>query len=269
MTKDTRVLVTGAGTGIGRGIATEFARQGASVVFHYNDPHDQLEADLRTIRDSGGRAEAVRADFRDIAQVLRLAKEAIGLLGGIDVLINNAGITFNAPLEQITPQQFDTVFNVNVRAMLFMCQAVVSAMPAGSSIINLGSGHAFQGMREHAIYAGTKGAIVSMSRALAAELGPKSIRVNVIAPGHVVVENHALTDPDLDVDAIARCLPIGRVGQPADIAKLAIFLASADAGYITGQTFVIDGGQTAVMAASDSFRYPIKQQWGRRYVSKS
>ena len=263
-----RVLVTGSDTGIGRGVALEFAREGAAVALHY--PHDEsgARAVVDEIRRAGGKAEAFRADFNDIAQVKGLAAQAIAFLGGLDVLVNNAGITVNIPFEQVTVEQFDTLYNVNIRGMFFATQAALPAMVAQGQgvVINLASVHAFSGMTEHTVYAGTKGAIVAFTRVLALEMAPKGIRVNAIAPGWILVENHLKALVDFDEAASARTIPAGFIGQPSDVGRLAIFLASDDARYIIGQTLIFDGGQTAIMPQTGDFREPRKEQWGRGYV---
>ena len=168
----------------------------------------------------------------------------------------------------MTPAQYDTLLNVNVRSMYFLTQAATPLMveQGKGSVINLTSVHAYQGMHEHSVYATTKGAIVAMTRQLAVELGPKKIRVNAIAPGCIVVENYALASPEMDLDGIAYQLPVGHVGTPTDIANLAMFLASDEARFITGQTYVIDGGQLAVMGSTDAFHNASGEQWGARYV---
>ena len=266
--KGKRVLVTGSGIGIGRGIALAFARQGADVAFHFVHETVTVESAVEEVRSNGGKARAFAADFTDLTQTQRLARDAIDFLGGIDVLINNSGITMNRPFEQITPEQYETLYQVNVRAMFFVTQTAVPTMSeqGGGVVINIASVHAFQGLHEHSIYAGTKGAVVAFSRALAVELGPKHIRVNSIAPGPIVVEKHAQFDPPFDADKMARGLPVGRVGNVEDVARLALFLASDQASFMTGQTYVIDGGQTAVMAQSEAFRTPLPRRLGRQYV---
>ena len=169
-----RVLISGSGTGIGVGVALAFARQGADVALHYSHSKAGAKVAVKEARKIGVRAEAFGADFNEVDQVLGLARDAIDFLGGIDVLVNNAGITMNRPFEQVTVDQFDTLYNVNIRAMFFLTQATVEDMVrrGSGSVINLSSIHAFHGMTEHSVYAGTKGAIVAFTRELALELGP-------------------------------------------------------------------------------------------------
>ncbi len=261
-----RVLVTGAGTGIGRGVALEFAAEGAAVALHYSHSDAGARSAVDEIRGAGGRAEAFGADFNDVEQARDLAGRAIEFLGGLDVLVNNAGITMNRPFEQVTPAQFDTLYNVNVRAMFFLTQAALPALPAGGAIINLASNHAFFGMTEHTVYAGTKAAITAYSRVLALELGPRGIRVNCIAPGWILVENHLKVMGDVDREAAGKNIPAGLVGEPRDIGRLAVFLASDEARYIVGQTIMVDGGQNCIMPNTGDFRVKRAEQWGRGYA---
>jgi glucose 1-dehydrogenase len=267
--KGKRVLVTGSGTGIGQGVALEFCREGADVVFHYSHSRDgALAAVEQARREGAAKVTTLAADFRQKDAAARLGREAIDFLGGLDVLVNNASITMNRNFEEVTPEQFDTLYNVNIRAMFFLTQAVVPSMrrQGGGVVINTSSIHAFEGYQEHTVYAGTKGAIVAFTRVLAVELGPLGVRVNGIAPGAVEVENHHKIFPDYNREAFGRMLPCGFVGQPADIAKVAVFLASEDARYIVGQTLIVDGGTTSWMPFAEGFRQPMGVQFGQGYV---
>jgi NAD(P)-dependent dehydrogenase (short-subunit alcohol dehydrogenase family) len=263
-----RVLVTGAGTGIGKGVALEFAKEGADVVLHYTHDGEDVQSALATIQAGGRRALAVQADFRDLQQARNLVSRAVDFLGGLDVLVNNAGITMNKPFLEVTPEQFDTLYDVNVRGMFFITQAAVPTMLAQGqgAVINLASVHAFAGMTEHTVYAGTKAAIAAFTRVLALEMAPKGVRVNAIAPGWILVENHLKVLTDFDPVAAGQTIPAGFVGQPQDIGRLAIFLASDDARYIVGQTLVADGGQLAIMPNTGDFRERRQEQWGQGYV---
>jgi NAD(P)-dependent dehydrogenase (short-subunit alcohol dehydrogenase family) len=263
-----RVLVTGAGTGIGRGVALAFAAAGADVVLHYSHSSAGVQTAVASIHANGGRAAAIQADFNDLAQVQQLCPRAIEFLGGIDVLVNNAGITMNKPFLEVTPEQFDTPYQVNLRGMFFATQSAAATMveQGHGVVINLTSVHAYAGMTEHTVYAGTKAAIVAFTRVLALELAPKGIRVNAIAPGWILVENHLKVLTDLDQTAAGQTIPVGFIGEPADIGHLALFLASDESRYIIGQTIVIDGGQLAIMPLTGDFREPRKEQWGQGYV---
>lgn len=263
-----RVLVTGAGTGIGRGVALEFAAEGAHVVLHYSHSGDGAKTAVEEIQAGGGTATALQADFDSLDDVAQLADEATTFLGGLDVLINNAGITTNAPFEEIKPEQFDRLYNVNVRAAMFLAQHCLPALEANrpSAIINLTSVHALHGMTEHSIYAGTKGAIVAYTRELSIELAQKGVRVNAIAPGWIIVENHYKIIGDLDLEKAAHDIPAGFVGEPRDVGRLAIFLASDESRYVIGQTIVIDGGQMNIMPNTGDFRERRTWTFGQGYV---
>jgi NAD(P)-dependent dehydrogenase (short-subunit alcohol dehydrogenase family) len=264
-----RVLVTGSGTGIGRGVALEFCREGADVVFHYSGSREGAIAAVEQARREGAKkVTAIHADFRRTEATAQLAQEAAAFLGGIDILVNNAGITMNLPFENVTPEQFDTLFGVNIRAMYFLTQAVVRTMlPRGAGVIvNTSSIHAFEAYPEHTVYAATKGAINSFTRVLAIELAPRGIRVNAVVPGAVEVEAHHKIFPDYNAAEAGKAIPIGFVGQPSDIARVVLFLASDNARYIVGQTLIVDGGTTSWMPFGDGYRQPMGGQFGRGYV---
>ncbi len=263
-----RVLVTGAGTGVGTGIAQAFADAGAAVAVHYSHSAAGATALVDKLRAAGGKAEAFAADFNELESTRQLADRAIEFLGGIDVLVNNAGITMNRPFEKVTPEQFDALFHVNIRAMFFLTQAVVPTMAVGGggAVINISSVHAYAGITEHTVYAATKGAIVSFTRTLSLELSTKNIRVNAIAPGGVVVENHFKAIKNHDPIAFGQKIPAGFMAEPMDIGHLAVFLASDKARYFYGQTLVCDGGQLAYMPFTPDFHEPITDQFGRGYV---
>ena len=262
-----RVLVTGSGTGIGREIALEFSRCGAAVALHYAHSDQGAASAVDEIRRGGGKAEAFQADLAQLDPTRQLAAQALDFLGGMDVLINNAGITMNRPFDAVTPEQYDTLYGVNVRAPYFLTQATLSELEAGGgAVINVTSIHAYEGMREHTVYAGTKGALVAYTRTLAIELAPRGVRVNAIAPGAVYVPNYDRAMPDYDVDAAGKDIPVGFVGKPLDIARVAVFLASDDARFIVGQTLVADGGTISWMPFHDGFRQPLNVQFGQGYV---
>lgn len=263
-----RVLVTGSGTGIGREIGLEFARQGAAVAFHYAHSDRGAASAVNEILAAGGKARAFKAEFTDVTQVQSLAAQAVEFLGGLDVLVNNSGITMNMPFEKVTPQQFDTLYQVNVRGQFFLTQAALPALLKGNSpaVVNLTSVHAFEGMAQHALYAGTKGAIVAYTRSLAIELAPRGIRVNGIAPGAVPVENWSKSGLEMDASAFGDAIPAGFAGTPLDIARVAVFLASDEARYILGQTLIVDGGTTSWMPFNNGFKQSFDAQFGRGYV---
>ena len=266
-----RVLVTGAGTGIGRGIALGFARAGAAVAVHYSSSPAGAEAVVREIVEAGGKAAAFQADFGQMEPLQSLARAAVAFLGGLDVVVNNAGITMNRPFAQTTIAQFDLLYAVNVRAPYFLTQALMPELEkSGGVVINISSIHAYEGYTEHSVYAGTRGAIVSFTRQLAIELGPRGVRVAGIAPGAVPVENHFKSTPGVDVEQAIRdvgnTIPCGFAGTPADIAGVALFLASDAGRYIVGQTLIVDGGTTSWMPFGEQFKEPMTAQFGKGYV---
>ena len=267
-----RALVTGSGTGIGRENALEFARAGADVALHYSHNGDGAFSAVDEIRRMGHRAEAFKADFNDLTQVQSLAEQALKFLGGVDCLVNNAGITLNRPFFSVTPEQFDTVYNVNIRAQFFLTQSIAQDMLQRShgTICNLTSIHGIAGAPEHSVYAGTKGAIIAHTRSLAVELAHKGIRLNAIAPGWVTVENYYENIPGFnDTDAAKAAsekVPLGRSGTKLEIAKLAAFLCSEESGYIVGQTIVADGGTSSMMSLISDFRTPSTARFGKGYV---
>jgi NAD(P)-dependent dehydrogenase (short-subunit alcohol dehydrogenase family) len=267
-----RTLVTGSGTGIGREIALEFARCGADVALHYSHNGDGAFSAVEEIREMGRQAEAFKADFNDLEQVRSLGEQTLNFLGGVDCLVNNAGITLNRPFFSVTPEQFDTVYDVNIRAQFFLTQVIAQDMlkHGGGTICNITSIHGICGAPEHSVYAGTKGAIIAHTRSLAVELAHKGIRINAIAPGWVTVENYYENIPGFnDADAVkvaAEKIPLGRSGQKVEIAKLAVFLCSDQSGYIVGQTIAADGGTSALMSLISDFRAQSTAKFGKGYV---
>ncbi len=267
-----KALVTGSGTGIGREIALEFAREGADVVLHFAHSDTGAKSAVGEIQGMGRKAAAFRANFGDVDEVVALGDSALEFLGGVDCLVNNAGITFNKPFAKVTREQFDQMYHVNIRAQFFLTQRIAAEMEkhGGGAVCNLTSIHGVQGAPEHSVYAGTKGAIIAYTRSLAVELGHKGIRVNAIAPGWVTVENYynvlpGFNEEDAKKDAAAK-VPLGRAGVPLDIAKLAVFLCSDDAGYILGQTIVADGGTTSLMSLISDFRNESSASFGKGYL---
>jgi NAD(P)-dependent dehydrogenase (short-subunit alcohol dehydrogenase family) len=220
----------------------------------------------------GRRAEAFSANFDVVDEVVALGAAAIEFLGGVDCLVNNAGITFNKPFLKVTREQFDMMYHVNIRAQFFLTQQVVEDMltHGGGAVCNVTSIHGVQGAPEHSVYAGTKGAIVAYTRSLAVELAHKGIRVNAIAPGWVTVDNYFTVLPGFNIEdakkAAAEKVPVGHYGLPLDIAKIAVFLCSDDARYIIGQTLVADGGTTSLMSLISDFRSESTARFGTGYL---
>ncbi len=270
--KGKNVLVTGAGTGIGRGIALEFAREGANVVFHYGQSAEGANAGVQEAKALGVKAVAFKADFSNMEEVLKLGDEAIGFLGQVDILVNNSGITLNKPFFKVEVAQYEKLYDVNMRAQFFLTQKIGQNMlgHGGGAVCNITSIHGVSGAPEHAVYAGTKGAIIAYTRALGVELAHKGIRVNAIAPGWVAVENHAKAMAGYDIEnqkkAAYNAVPAGFYGLPADIGRLAIFLCSAEARYIIGQTIICDGGTTSLMSLISDFRTESAARFGAQYL---
>jgi glucose 1-dehydrogenase len=267
-----KTLVTGSDTGIGHEIGLEFARQGADVVFHYVQDDSGVKDAIKEVHSLGRMATAFQADFNVLDQVTRLADLAGEFLGGVNCLVNNAGVTMNRPFLKVTPEQFDKMFHINFRGQYFLTQRVVEDMlkRGGGVICNMSSVHGLQGVPEHSVYAGTKGAIIAYTRSLAVELAYRGIRVNAIAPGWITVENYFKCIPgftkEMADEAGYATIPVARCGEPLDIARLAAFLCSDDASFIVGQTIVADGGTTALMSLVSDFRKESTNTFGRGYI---
>jgi 3-oxoacyl-[acyl-carrier protein] reductase len=238
-------IVTGASKGIGAGIAKSLAAAGAAVVANYSSSRDGADRVVAEITKAGGKAIAVQGDMSKSADVERLFGETKKAFGQVDVLVNNAGVYKFDPIEQVTEQEFHREFNINVLGpLLTIREAVKHFGPAGGSVINISSVASANAMPQTSIYSATKSALDSVTRVLAAELGPRQIRVNAIAPGGVETEGlHALgvIGSDFEKQMVADT-PLGRLGQPDDIAKVAVFLASDDSGWLTGERLQASGG---------------------------
>ncbi|MFO1417996.1 MAG: glucose 1-dehydrogenase [Methylotetracoccus sp.] len=238
-------LVTGASRGIGAAIAHAMAAEGASLIVNFRSASKAAEALVGTIRADGGQAVAVQADLSREADVRRLFAEARSNFGRLDVLVNNAGVYGFELLDDITPTSFHRMFDLNVLGLILACQEAARLFgPGGGSIINISSLAARAAPPTATVYSATKAAVDSVTRSLSQELGPRGIRVNSLNPGLVDTEGVRAQglntgEPLQQVEALT---PLGRIGQPTDIAPAAVFLASDEAAWITGETFYISGG---------------------------
>ncbi|WP_413990203.1 SDR family NAD(P)-dependent oxidoreductase [Labrys okinawensis] len=238
-------VVTGASKGIGAGIAKGLAAEGASVVVNYASSREGADKVVAEITAKGGNAIAVQGDVSKTGDVKRVFAETAKAYGKLDVLVNNAGVYAFAPLEAITEDEFHRQFNINVLGLILATQEAEKHFgPEGGSVINIGSAATDLNFPQTALYTATKGAVTSITQVLSKELGPKKIRVNSINPGMVETEGvHAggFAGGELESQIVTQT-PLGRIGQPGDITPVAVFLASADSGWLTGEVLVASGG---------------------------
>ena len=236
-------VVTGASKGIGASIAKHLAAEGASVVVNYSSSKEGADRVVSEITGSGGKAVAVQGNVSKKADIDRLFTETKTAFGALDILVNNAGVYEFQPLESITEEHFNKQFGLNVLGLLLTTQEAVKYFgPEGGSVINISSVVTTYTPPGSAVYAGTKAAVDAATRVLAKELGARKIRVNSINPGMVETEGaHEITQSDFRKQIEAQT-PLGRIGQPQDIATAAVFLASSDASWISGETLFISGG---------------------------
>ena len=237
-------VVTGASKGIGAAIATALAAEGAAVVVNYASSKEGADAVVSRIQAAGGKAVAVRGDVSRQAEAEAIVDTAVREFGRVDVLVNNSGVYGFAPLENITEEDFHRHFNINVLGLLLTSQAAAKHMGEGGSIINIGSLVTRITPPGSAVYTGTKGAVDAITGVLSRELGPRGIRVNALNPGMVETEgthSAGFIGSDFHQGAIAQT-PLGRIGQPDDIASIAVFLASDDSYWLTGEQLLASGG---------------------------
>jgi len=238
-------IVTGASKGIGAAIAKAYAAEGASVAVNYASDRDGAERVVADIKNAGGKAVAVQGDVAKSGDVERLFEVTKESFGGVDVVVNNAGVFAFYPLEAVEEAEFHRQFNINVLGTLLVAQQAAKHIgPKGGAIVNVSSVISESPLAGSTIYAATKGAVDTLSAALAIELAPRNIRVNVVAPGGVDTEGARLlgiADSDFGKEIIAKT-PLGRLGQPNDIARVAVFLASDDSAWLTGERITASGG---------------------------
>ena len=238
-------VVTGASKGIGAGIAKQLAAEGAAVVVNYSSSKADADNVVNEVAAGGGKAVAVQANLSKAADIEKMFAETKKAFGRLDILVNNAGIYESLPLENVTEEHFHRQFNLNVLGPLLATKAAAKLFDdAGGSVINISSVVSTLGFPNYSVYSGTKGAVDAMTRSLAKEFGQRKIRVNAINPGPVETEGAqaaGITESDTRKHFEA-LIPLGRIGEPQDIAGAAVFLASQDSSWITGETLIISGG---------------------------
>jgi glucose 1-dehydrogenase len=240
------VLITGSGRGIGRAIAVKFAQEGANVIV--NDLHDDDNAreTMQQVQATGAKAIFLQADISKVDNVQALVRQSVNAFGGLDILINNAGVEIHAPFWEVTEQQYDIVMNINLKGMFFLTQAFVQYLKETNRpgvIVNNSSVHEELPFPNFTAYCASKGALQMVMRNLAVELAPFNIRINNVAPGAIRTPINAdlLSKPEL-IGAVQNNISLHRFGEPEDVANVMAFLASDDAKYVTGSTYYVDGG---------------------------
>jgi 3-oxoacyl-[acyl-carrier protein] reductase len=237
-------VVTGASKGIGAGIAKALAAEGASVVANYASSKSGADRVVDAIMKAGGQAIAVGGDVSKASEAQGIVDAAIKRYHRLDILVNNSGVYEFSPIETVTEEHFHKIFNINVLGLILTTQAAVKHLGEGGSIINIGSGASRLTPPQSTVYTGTKGAVDAITGVLARELGPRGIRVNAINPGPVKTEgtdSAGLTDSDFVQSFVAQT-PLGRIGQVGDIAPIAVFLASDESAWLTGEVILATGG---------------------------
>ena len=239
--KGKNVLITGGDSGIGRAVAVHFAREGANIAISYLSENEDAEDTKKLVEKEGSTCIISRGDLQIYAYCDRLVEEVVAELGGIDILVNNAATQFEEEnIEDITTDHLETTFRTNIVSMIYLTKTVLSHLTAGARIINTTSVTSFKGHEKMVDYSSTKGAITSFTRALAAQLAPKNILVNGVAPGPIWTPLIPATMSD--IDNFGESTPLGRCGQPSEVAPAYVYLASEDSSYVTGQIIHVNGG---------------------------
>ena len=235
-------LVTGAARGIGRAIAMRLAADGAAVVVNYAGSADQARDAVTRIEQAGGKAVAVQADVSRVADVARLFDATLEKFGRLNILVNNAGVMFTKPVAEVGEEEFDRIFDVNVKGTFFCCREAAKRMADGGRIVNFSSSTTALMLPGYAAYVATKGAVEQLSHVLAKELGGRGITVNVVSPGPTDTELFGQGKTEEQKQTFARMAALGRLGRPEDIAAVVAMLAGPDAGWVTGQNLRANGG---------------------------
>lgn len=246
-------IVTGSDSGIGRGIAIELAKQGATVVINYAHNQEKANEVLQTIQQAGGKAIVIQADVSQYQQAIGLVQQTVEHFSRLDIMVNNAGMEIHSPFLEVTEEHWDRVLSVDLKGAFFCAQVAAQQMVKSKTagrIINISSVHEDIAMPNNAPYCCAKGGLRMMTRTICQELAPYNITVNNIAPGAIQTPIDADVEADPEkMKALLAEIPLHRMGQPEEIGKLVVFLASDAASYITGTTYIIDGGLSVYAGA--------------------
>lgn len=246
--KDKVAIVTGGSGGIGQGICDRLAKEGANIVINYRSAKEDAEKAQESVRAIGSKALIIKADLSKVEEINHLIQQTIDHFGKVDILVNNAGLEIRDDFWDVSEEDYDLVLNVNLKAVFFATQAVVKHFMATDNpgrIINISSVHEELPFPHFTSYCASKGGVKMIARNLSVELGPMGITINNIAPGAISTPiNQKLLDNPEQLKKVTQNIPLGRMGEPEDVAGMVAFLASDDAKYVTGSTFYVDGGLT-------------------------